>query len=302
MKLKDIQDYSKNIKGKIKFDYDISKLNWFNIGGKVAIFFKPQSLQELIDFLRIYNNREKIFLLGAGSNILFTDKKFNGVVIKLGKIFSNISKLNDETIVAGSSALDKSVSDFAKENSIGGLEFLSCIPGSVGGGIRMNSGCFEKEFKDVLLSIQFINTKGIVSTIPADQIKFNYRGTNLDKDFIFLSATLKGFKKDKYLIEEEITSLTSKKKQTQPSEIKTGGSTFKNPKDQTTKKVWELIKESVPLDTKFGDAHISEMHCNFFVNHNRATFQDMKKLIDLVKKKVKDKTGVSIESEIVVIE
>ena len=302
MNLKDIEDYSKKIKGKIKFDYDISNLNWFNIGGKVEVFFKPESLQELIDFLKIYKKRDKIFLLGAGSNILFTDKKFKGVVIKLGKIFSNISKLNNETIVAGSSALDKSVSDFAKENSIGGLEFLSCIPGSIGGGIRMNSGCFEKEFKDVLVSIQLINSDGVVSTIPASKIGFKYRSTNLDQNFIFLSATLKGYKQEKSLIENEVANLINKKKISQPSKIKTGGSTFKNPKEQTSKKVWELIKESVPINTKIGDAQISEMHCNFFVNTNKAKFEDMKNLINLVQNKVKNKTGISIEPEIVVVE
>ena len=302
MNLKDIEDYSKKIKGKIKFDYDISNLNWFNIGGKVEVFFKPESLQELIDFLKIYKKRDKIFLLGAGSNILFTDKKFKGVVIKLGKIFSNISKLNNETIVAGSSALDKSVSDFAKENSIGGLEFLSCIPGSIGGGIRMNSGCFEKEFKDVLVSIQLINSDGVVSTIPASKIGFKYRSTSLDQNFIFLSATLKGYKQEKSLIENEVANLINKKKISQPSKIKTGGSTFKNPKEQTSKKVWELIKESVPINTKIGDAQISEMHCNFFVNTNKAKFEDMKNLINLVQNKVKHKTGISIEPEIVVVE
>ena len=295
MNLKDIEDYSKKIKGKIKFDYDISNLNWFNIGGKVEVFFKPESLQELIDFLKIYKKRDKIFLLGAGSNILFTDKKFKGVVIKLGKIFSNISKLNNETIVAGSSALDKSVSDFAKE-------FLSCIPGSIGGGIRMNSGCFEKEFKDVLVSIQLINSDGVVSTIPASKIGFKYRSTNLDQNFIFLSATLKGYKQEKSLIENEVANLINKKKISQPSKIKTGGSTFKNPKEQTSKKVWELIKESVPINTKIGDAQISEMHCNFFVNTNKAKFEDMKNLINLVQNKVKNKTGISIEPEIVVVE
>ena len=302
MKIEDIEEYSKSINGKIEFDYDISNLNWFNIGGRVKVFFKPESLQELIDFLKVYNNREKIFLLGAGSNTLFTDKSFNGVVIKLGKKFSNISKLNEETIIAGSSALDKTVSQFAKENNIGGLEFLSCIPGSIGGGIRMNAGCFEKEFKDVLLSIQFINTNGVVSTVPVNEIDFKYRSSNLDKSLIFLSATLKGFKTDKLIIEKEIYNLTSKKKISQPSKIKTGGSTFKNPKDQTKKKVWELIKDSVPIDTKIGDAEISKKHCNFFVNVNKAKFEDMKSLINLVKDKVKEKTGISIETEIVVVE
>ena len=179
---------------------------------------------------------------------------------------------------------------------------MSCIPGSIGGGIRMNSGCFEKEFKDVLVSIQLINSDGVVSTIPASKIGFKYRSTNLDQNFIFLSATLKGYKQEKSLIENEVANLINKKKISQPSKIKTGGSTFKNPKEQTSKKVWELIKESVPINTKIGDAQISEMHCNFFVNTNKAKFEDMKNLINLVQNKVKNKTGISIEPEIVVVE
>ena len=302
MKIEDIENFSKKIEGKIQFNYDISKLNWFNIGGITEIFFKPENLSELIEFLKLYNQRCKIFVLGAGSNILFTDKIFKGVVIKLGKKFSNISKLNDDTIIAGSSTLDKKVSDFAKENDIGGLEFLSCIPGSVGGGIRMNSGCFEKEFKDVLISVQLIDSAGKVSTIPAKKIGFKYRGTNLSKDLIFLSATLKGFKKNKDLITSEILNLVNKKKIAQPSKIKTGGSTFKNPIDQTKQKVWQLIKKSVPLDIKFGDAKISKKHCNFFINSNKAKFDEMKGLMDFVKKKVKSKTGIIIEPEIIVVE
>ena len=124
-------------------------------------------MKELIKFLKKINNKEKIFVLGAGSNTLITDKQFNGVVIKLSNNFNNISMLNTEIIIAGSAVSDKSLSDFAMENSIGGFEFLSCIPGTVGGGIKMNAGCFEREFKDILVSVQAIDKCGKVITIPA---------------------------------------------------------------------------------------------------------------------------------------
>tara|TARA_Y100000590_G_scaffold444407_1_gene575101 strand:- start:38 stop:949 length:912 start_codon:yes stop_codon:yes gene_type:complete len=297
-----LENFSKQIKGKLVFNYNLKNTNWFNIGGKTKAYFKPESLNELIFFLKEFGKTEKIFILGAGSNILINDGIFNGVVIKLGKNFSNISLLPNKTIVAGSAASDKSLSSFALENSISGLEFLSCIPGTIGGGLRMNSGCFKKEFKDILVSVQAVDRMGKVLTIPISKIKFSYRGNDLDKNLIFLSASFKGNFKEKREIQEYMESIKNKKDYTQPTKIKTGGSTFKNPIKETDQKVWELIKKSVPLDTKFGDAEISKKHCNFFVNKNNATFKDMKKLIEFVKENVKLKTGINIETEIEIIQ
>ena len=297
-----LENFSKQIKGILVFNYDLKKTNWFNIGGKTKVYFKPESLSELVSFLKEFGKKEKFFILGAGSNILINDGIFNGVVVKLGKNFSNISLLPNKTIIAGSATSDKKLSEFALENNISGLEFLSCIPGTVGGGLRMNSGCFKKEFKDILVSVQAIDRMGKILTIPASKIEFSYRGNNLDKDLIFLSASFKGEFKEKKEIQEYMKSIKNKKDYTQPTKIKTGGSTFKNPIKQTNQKVWELIKKSVPLDTKFGDAKISKKHCNFFVNDNNATFEDMKKLIEFVKENVKSKTGINIETEIEIIQ
>ena len=302
MQIDKLENFSKQIKGKLVFNYDLKKTNWFNIGGKTKAYFKPESLNELIFFLKEFGKAEKLFILGAGSNILINDGIFNGVVIKLGKNFSNISLLSNKTIVAGSATSDKNLSLFALENNISGLEFLSCIPGTVGGGLRMNSGCFKKEFKDILVSVQAVDRMGKVLTIPVSKIKFSYRGNDLDKDLIFLSASLKGEFKEKTKIQEYMKVIKNRKDYTQPTRIKTGGSTFKNPIKQTDEKVWELIKKSVPLDTKFGDAEISKKHCNFFVNNNNATFEDMKKLIQFVKENVKLKTGINIETEIEIIQ
>tara|TARA_Y100000590_G_scaffold104878_1_gene119333 strand:+ start:181 stop:1089 length:909 start_codon:yes stop_codon:yes gene_type:complete len=301
MKIDELKNFAKTIKGKLNFDYDLKKSNWFNIGGKTKAYFKPDSLNELVVFLKKFGNKEKILTLGAGSNVLINDKTFDGVIIKLGKNFSNISVLPNRTIIAGSATTDKKLSEFALENSIGGLEFLACIPGSVGGGLRMNSGCFKKEFKDVLLSVQAIDKNGQVLTIPSSKIKFGYRENDLDKDLIFLSASFKGEFKEKKKIEKFMKTLKEKKNETQPTKIKTGGSTFKNPINQTNQKVWELIKKSVPIDTKFGDAEISDKHCNFFVNRNNASFDDMQKLINFVKEKVKLKTGIKLETEVEII-
>ena len=296
-----LKKFSEQTKGKLIFDYDLKKTNWFNIGGNAKAFFKPENLIDLINFLKNFGHKEKIFILGAGSNILIKDQGFDGIVIKLGKNFSNISILPNKTIIAGSALIDKKVAEFASENDIGGLEFLSCIPGSIGGGIRMNSGCFGVEFKDILLSVQAINREGKVLTIPSSNIKFEYRTNDLPRDLIFLSASFKGDFKNKDIAKKDIEILKEKKEKTQPTKVKTGGSTFKNPKAQTKKNVWELIKSSVPVNTSFGDAVISEKHSNFFINKNNATYKDMKQLIDFVKSSVREKTGINLDLEIEIV-
>ena len=301
MSSEEIIRFSDEISSKIHFDYDLKKSNWFNIGGQAKVYFRPDSLPDLILFLKRFGEKEKVHILGAGSNTLISDEKFDGVVIKLGKNFSNISILPNDVIIAGSACLDKKLSDFALNNGIGGFEFLACIPGTIGGGLKMNAGCFNKEFKDVLVSIQAIDKNGQVLTIPASKVIFKYRSNDLKEDLIFLSASFKGSRKNKEEIKKEVLELKEKKDNTQPTKLKTSGSTFKNPIDQTDKKVWELIKESVALDTNFGDAHISNKHCNFFVNKNNASFEDMNKLIEFVKTSVEKKTGIVLEKEIKIL-
>ena len=284
------------------FNQNLKKKNWFNIGGEAKVFFKANNLKDLVDFLKTINNQEKISIVGAGSNILITDDLFDGAIIKLGKNFNNISLMKEDIIISGTAVLDKKLSDFAAEKNLSGFEFLSCIPGSIGGGIKMNAGCFKKEFKDILISVQAIDLLGKVFTIPAKEINFEYRNNDLPENLIFLSASFKGTKDTYKNITDKMDKLKFEKEKNQPTKIKTSGSTFKNPIKQSNKKVWELIRESVPLDTKFGDACISNKHSNFFVNKGDATFRDMKKLIDFVAESVLKKTGISIEKEIKILE
>ena len=302
MSNKNLEILSDKFQGKIFFNYSIQKLNWFNIGGKTKVFFKPDNLKDLSIFLKEYGPKKKLLVLGAGSNILLNDNIFEGAVLKLGKNFSNISLLPNNIIVAGAASTDKKLSDFAYSNGVGGFEFLSCIPGTVGGGININSGCYGKEFKDILISIQLMGRDGRIRTVPASDIKYSYRSSNLSKNYIYLSASFKGTKKDKDKIKKEMEFLKKKKDTTQPSRIKTGGSTFKNPIKQTSEKVWTLIKKSVVLDKTFGDAAISEKHSNFLINKGNATSDDMRKLIQYIKTEVKQKTGISLETEIEIIE
>ena len=300
--LKDLDSFSKNIKGKIKFNYSLKNHTWLNIGGNVKIFFVPETLNELREFL-FYLKKENnnFFIIGAGSNLLISDNVQNRIFIKLGKNFNKLSLNKDNVIIAGCSILDKNVSNFAYENSLSGLEFLSCIPGSIGGGIRMNSGCFGTEFKDVLLSIQVMDFDGRVYSINSKNIQFGYRQTDLPKNLIFLSASFKTDRNDKKKIEEKIYQLKEKKENSQPLRVKTGGSTFKNPNNNLKKKVWQIIRENVDTQISFGDAKISEKHSNFFINSNNASFKNMYDLINFVKNNVKKKTGISLELELEIV-
>ena len=166
----------------------------------------------------------------------------------------------------------------------------------------MNAGCFGKEFKDILISIQAIDKKGNIITISSKEMNFEYRKNNLPEDLIFLSASFKGKKGKSSEIRDYTNQLKERKEISQPTKIKTSGSTFKNPISQSKKKVWELIKESVSLEKNFGDACISEKHCNFFINKGNATFDDMNKLINHVSNEVFKKTGVQLEKEIKILE
>ena len=302
MKMDQLKELLKGFQPNIIYNQDLKKKNWFNIGGKAKVFFKADNLRQLVKFLKILNNREKISIIGAGSNTLITDDIYDGVVIKLGKNFNRISLLGEDIIISGTAVLDKNLADYAAENSLSGFEFLSCIPGTVGGGIKMNAGCFGSEIKDILISIQVIDKNGNVLTIPANKINFDYRNNDLSENLIFLSASFRGVKGNPENIKKEMLKLKIKKDDNQPTKIKTSGSTFKNPIKKTKKKVWELIKESVPLNTRFGDACISEKHSNFFINKGNATFNDMKKLINFVEESVFKKTGIIIEKEIKILE
>ena len=167
MEIKQLKKILDEFGDNVKFEYDLKKKSWFNIGGKSKVYYKANNLVELVKFLKKLNNNEKIFILGAGSNTLINDKLFDGVVIKLSKNFNNISLLGEDILIAGSAVLDKYLSDFAMNNNLSGLEFLSCIPGTIGGGIKMNAGCFGREFKDILISIQAIDKMGNVTTISS---------------------------------------------------------------------------------------------------------------------------------------
>ena len=277
----------------------LSKYSWFGLGGFAKIFFKPKSALDLKKFLEKYNKKnKKIHILGAGSNTLFRDSGFNGVIIKLGAGFNYIKLLNNNKIEVGAATLDKKLSDFAKQKSITGFEFLSCIPGSVGGAITMNSGCYDYDISQIFFSLKGINFSGNLKSFNKDDVKFFYRGNNLPKDLIILSAVFEGGALNKREIESRQMKLINQKKESQPNKIKTCGSTFKNPQD---KKAWKLIRSSNCSNLNIGGARMSSQHSNFFLNSGSATSSDIENLIEEVRKKVFLKTGINLELEIKII-
>lgn len=292
-----LNQFNNNISKNIK----LSNYSWFNLGGPAEYLFKPADKIQLIEFLKENKrNKLKITVLGAGSNTLVRDNGIKGVVIKLGSSFSKIKLVDKDTIEVGAAALDRKIANFAKENEIGNLEFLSCIPGSIGGGIIMNSGCYGNEISQVLSSINVIDIDECEEKeIKSEDIGFFYRKTNLPRGLIITSVKLKGKFLSKNLIEKKQNEMIEKKKLSQPSQIKTCGSTFKNITKE--KKAWMLIKAAGCDKFNEGDAIISKKHCNFFVNKGKAKSADIEKLINKVKQKVNEKTGVNLELEIKIV-
>ncbi len=285
----------------ISINTKLSNYSWFNLGGPAEYFFRPESREQLLEFFKLnLETKRKITILGAGSNTLIRDKGINGVVIKLSPSFSKIELIDKDTIQAGASAMDRKISNFAKDNGIGDLEFLSCIPGSIGGGVIMNSGCYGDDISKILKSINVIDMKKCEEReISKQDIKFFYRGTNLPEKYIITSVKLKGKIKSKDQIEKKQKDFIDKKKLSQPNQIKTCGSTFKNIEGK--KKAWQLIKEAGCNKFKVGDASISEKHSNFFVNNGKAKSSDIEKLIQKVKQQVNNRSGVNLELEIKIV-
>jgi|TARA_B100001093_G_C26856429_1_gene1027674 UDP-N-acetylmuramate dehydrogenase len=286
-------NFNKNVK--------LSNYSWFNLGGNAEYFYKAKDKNQLIEFLEEAKKRNlKTTILGAGSNTLFRDNGVKGVVVKLGNNFSYTKMIDKDILDVGAGTLDRNIANFAKENNLGNLEFLTCIPGSLGGAVIMNSGCYGNDISKVLISIQAIDKDKLSEIeIKKEDIKFSYRGTNLPENLIIISAKLRGIISKKEEIQKKQSDLIERKKLSQPSQVKTCGSTFKNISED--KKAWMLIKESGCENFQEGDAIISQKHNNFFVNNGKAKSSDIENLIKKVKKRVHEKTGVNLELEIKII-
>ncbi len=288
-----LKKLNSQLKSKIYFNHDIGKMTWFRTGGKAELFISAENENELeiiINTLKDYN----YLIIGMGSNILIRDKGYKGAIIKLGKGFNSL-RVEEDKIISGASILDNNLSKFAKNNSIKNLEFFSGIPGTVGGAIKMNAGCFGCETKDVLREIFIIDKQGNKNKIKATNLELNYRTSNINDSDIITSAIFDISYGDPDTIINNINTIKKKREEHQPIQEKTSGSTFKNPKNYFAA---ELIEKAGCKGMEIGDAIVSDKHSNFIINKGNASAQDIEQLGKKIIEKVFDKFNILLDWEI----
>lgn len=278
----------------ISLNQNLANYTWFNVGGNAEILFIPNDIKELFDFLKSRSEKYEIFTIGAGSNILIRDKGISGITL-ITKNLKKISIDNLGIITAEAGAIDADVARFARDHERTGLEFLLGIPGTIGGGIRMNSGAFGSEFKDVLIDVKAINNLGEIKTFTHKDLQMGYRKIELGREWIFCEARFKTLKDTKENISTKMKNIIRLRKEAQPIAVKTGGSTFKNPPNQ---KAWKLIDEAGCRGLQNGDAMISQKHCNFIINLKKSSSQQIEELAKIVQEKVFKNSGIQLDWEI----
>lgn len=280
------------VRGKLVSNANISSSSWFKVGGPVELLFTPADELDLLNFIKNLDNKIPILVIGALSNTLVRDGGIKGIAIKLGETFNSIA-IKKKFIEVGASLLNMKFAKFAKNNKLSGFDFLSGIPGTIGGSIKMNAGCYGSDMSDILHEVKIIDRiKGMYSLSNKD-LNMSYRKTILSNEAIIVSAVLKYNQEDKdskYDID-----LKSKRAQSQPINKLTGGSTFKNPSGY---QAWKLIEEAGCRGLSLGGAKVSEMHTNFIINYNNATASDIESLGNIVRKKVYNNSGIKLEWEI----
>ena len=293
-KLKHLIDQLPKVRGTLTADIPIARLTWFRVGGNAEILFEPADQEDLQAFLQALPQEIDVTVLGGASNLIIRDGGIAGVTIKLGRPFSKID-IDRSTVIAGAAAMDITVSRKARDCGVGDLEFLSGIPGSIGGAVRMNAGAYEAEIKDVLLTATAIDRRGQLQTVNASDLGFTYRHSEAPEDWIFISATLQGIQEKSEAIAARMDEIALARESSQPLREHTGGSTFKNPKGQ---KAWQLIDSAGCRGMQRGGAQVSNTHCNFLINTGSATAADLEGLGEEVRRRVKNETGIQLEWEI----
>jgi UDP-N-acetylmuramate dehydrogenase len=284
-----------SVRGRLTENAPLAPTSWFRVGGSADILFKPADIDDLGQFLTALPDDIPVTVLGVCSNIIIRDGGIRGVVIKLGRDFTNITH-DDETgiVSAGASALDINVAQYAARAGLGGLEFLSGIPGTIGGALRMNAGAYGGEVKDILIDAIFMNRNGVVETVAEADMDLSYRHNGLPSDIIFLSARFKTFPTDTDEALAKIDEIREKRRDTQPTKAQTGGSTFANPDGY---KAWELIDAVGGRGLTIGGAMMSDKHCNFMLNDGTATAADLENLGDELRRRVMDKFNIDLRWE-----
>ena len=286
-------------RGKLRAGASLAKATWFQAGGSAEVLFRPLDLEDLVAFLKAKPADVPLTVLGAGTNLLVRDGGVEGVVVRLGKSFAQV-QVDGEQVVAGGSAMDVNVARAAAAAGITGLEFLSGVPGTIGGAIRMNAGAYGRELSDVIVSAEAIGPNGERHVLEASKLGFTYRGCNIPEDWIFTSAVLRGHKDLPAAIKTKMANIQAARAESQPIRSKTGGSTFANPiePDAAGAKAWELIDQAGCRGLKRGGAMVSNLHCNFLINNGAASATDLESLGEEVRRRVAEKSGIVLRWEI----
>lgn len=282
------------VRGRLTENAPLARLTWFRVGGPAEVMFRPADLDDLADFLAGKPKDVPVTVMGVASNLLIRDGGAPGIVVRLGRGFVDVAASGD-AITAGAGALDLNVALAACQAGITGLEFLSGIPGTVGGGLRMNAGAYGREFKDVLREVTALDGEGRRHDLEPGEMDLSYRRCGVPADWIFVAARLKGRRDDPAAIGARMAEIQAQREATQPIRARTGGSTFANPPGH---KAWELIDRAGCRGLTRGGAMVSEKHANFLINTGDATAADLEGLGEEVRRRVKEKTGIALEWEI----
>ncbi|HZG45736.1 MAG TPA: UDP-N-acetylmuramate dehydrogenase [Allosphingosinicella sp.] len=283
------------VRGKLTPQAPLAPLVWFKAGGRAEWLFEPKDVDDLADFLASLDPGVPVMGLGLGSNLIVRDGGVPGVVVRLGKAFAKVERLDDTTLRCGGGASGILVSSTARDAGIAGLEFLRSIPGTVGGFVRMNGGAYGREVKDVLVEAEIVLRSGERRTLPLDALGYTYRHSELPAGAIVTGAVFRGMPGDPAAIQAEMDRIASERETSQPLRSKTGGSTFKNPPGI---KAWQAIDAAGCRGLQIGDAQVSEKHCNFLLNLGDATAADIEALGEEVRRRVREHDGVELEWEI----
>jgi len=286
------------VRGKLTPNEPLAPQTWFRVGGPAEVLYRPADEDDLSFFLAHCPQDMPITVIGLASNLLVRDGGVPGVVIRLGPQFAQI-KIEGATMTAGAGAIDLNVARAAQASGISGLEFLSGIPGTIGGALRMNAGAYGRELKDVIEEAHAFDRAGIRHVLYRDQIGLSYRHCGVPEDWIFLAAVLEGEPGDPKSVQEKMQEIQKARAASQPIREKTGGSTFANPdNDPEKRKSWQLIEAAGCKGLKIGMAKVSEKHCNFLINTGRATAAEIENLGEEVRKRVREKSGIELRWEI----
>ncbi len=282
------------VRGRLTENAPLAQLTWFRVGGPAEVMFRPADVEDLAQFLAHKPKDAKVTVIGVASNLLIRDGGVKGVVVRLGRGFVEI-KAQGEEITAGAGALDLNVALSACAAGISGLEFLSGIPGTIGGGLRMNAGAYGSEFKDVLVSAKALDARGRLHEMTPADMGLSYRHCGVAGDWVFVSARFKGKRDEPKAIGARMAMIQTQREESQPIRARTGGSTFANPPGR---KAWELIEQAGCRGLKHGGAMVSAKHTNFLINTGEATASDIEALGEEVRRRVKEKSGIELEWEI----